>query len=430
MEHILLVGTNHRLLPVQAREALALSTDQLPVHLQELNKHLSEVVLLSTCNRIELYGATPDVAAGESRLVDFLVGLGAPADCLRAAQDRGAIAHLFAVAAGLDSMILGEYEILGQVRTAYQTARACQTVGSQLEALFQSAIHVGKRARSETAIGRGAASAAYAAVQLARQQFGELYERRVLVIGAGEMGQRVAKNLRAQGASTIIVANRTFDRAVALARELGGTAVHFDALADALVQADVVISATGAPHVILNAETISRAMALRSRRPLCIIDIAVPRDVDPAARLVPDVHVFDLDALQLVTEQSMAEREKEAARVRAIVEAEVEEFLSRQGARSVSPVIRALRERAEAIRRGELARTLPRLGHLNEHEREIIDAMTRSMLRKFLAAPTMHLKHASQEDDAQHYVDALRDLFDLDETEAPYVSNRIDRERI
>jgi glutamyl-tRNA reductase len=416
MEHILLVGTNFRHASLPVREQIAFAAATLPDLLTTLHRDLAEIVILSTCNRTEIYAVAGDIALAQARLRDAITTRAESlAPCLYVKLDRETTRHLFSVAAGLDSMIPGEFEILGQVRAAYELAADQKTVGPILAALFQAAIHAGKRARSETAIGRGTASAAYAAVQMARRRLGTLQNRRVLVIGAGIMGQRVAKNLRAQGTSAIIVANRTFDHAIALARELGGTAIQFDGLDAALAEADVVISATGAPHLILDRARLARAMAARPARPLCIIDIAVPRDVDPAARQIPELHLFDLDDLQVIVRDNLAEREKQTAQVRAIVEAEVAGFWNWYLERRAAPVIRDLHARAETIRRAELDKGLRRLEHLSARDRQIVEALSASMLNKFLATPTQHLKECALADDGQVYLDALRELFELPE---------------
>jgi len=316
-------------------------------------------------------------------------------------------------------MILGEFEILGQVRAAYEMATQQKTIGPILTALFRTAIHTGKRARAETAIGRGAASAAYAAVKLAREKIGGLEDRRVLVIGTGEMGQRVAKNLRASGVSTLLVASRTYEHAVMLARALDGQAILFTELNNALAEVDLVITATAASHIILQATAIQQAMAARPRRPLCVIDIAVPRNVDPAVARIPNVHLFTLDDLQAIAREDRAEREREVAQVRAIIAEEGEGFWRWYLARRAVPVIARLRQRAEAIRAAELDKALRRLGHLHlsERDRNVIAALSGSIVNKLLATPVAYLKERMQDSDGQIYLDAVRELFALTEAE-------------
>ncbi len=415
MEHLVLVGTNHRLAPVEWRERLAFGADTLSPALQTLHRQFPEVVLLSTCNRTEIYALATQPESTEKQLYDFFQARAGSAQIsFYVRRDREVIGHLLSVACGLDSMLLGEFEIQRQVRMAYEAAAEQATAGPILSALFQSAIHMGKRARTETAIGRGAASTAYAAVQLARQKLGTLAGRYVLVIGAGEMGQRVAKNLRGERISAIIVANRTYDRAVAIAHDLGGRAIHFDRLAEGLAAADVVISATGAPHLVLDAAAIRQAMARRPERPLCIIDIAVPRDVDSSAKSITNVHLFDLDAAQAVAQENLAERQKQVALVHEMIAVEVEKFWDWYTTRRVAPVIAALCERAEVIRRAELERTQRRLGHLGQNDLAAIDALTHSIVNRILAPPIVHLKEQTRGEANQSLIATLCELFDLE----------------
>ncbi len=424
-QHILMMGLNHATAPIQIREQVACKRDELEQVLPRLispesNSALTESVILSTCNRTEIYAATDDLIRGEEPLLEFFESrrgwISIPmADCLYTYRDRDVAQHLLSVACGLDSMILGEFEILGQVRSAYEIAERHKTTGPILTALFHSAIHTGKRARSETAIGRGATSVAYAAVDLARQQMGGLRGCGVLVIGSGEMGQRAVKNLRADGIQSLYVINRTYDHAVETANDLGGKALPFSELEAALSRADVVISATDAPHIVLSAATIARAMATRPPRALCLIDIAVPRDIDPTAKQIPNVHLFDLDDLKQVAEEKIAEREKQVAHVRTIIAEEAEEFWRGYLARRAAPVIAALLGRAESIRIGELDKALRRLGHLDlsERDRNVIAALSAGILSKLLAAPTAHLKERVQSGDGQVYLDILSELFEL-----------------
>lgn len=424
-QHILMMGLNHATAPIQVREQAACKRDELAELLPRLispdtNSALIETVILSTCNRTETYAITDDLVRGEKALRDFFESrrdwISVPlADSLYAYRDRDAARHLKQVACGLDSMIIGEFEILGQVRSAFEIADQSKTAGAILTALFHSAIHAGKRARAETGIGRGAASVAYAAVALARKQIGDLTEKTVLVIGSGEMGQRTAQNLRADGVQSLFVTNRTYDRALETANDLGGTALPFSELESALVQADVVITATGAPHIVLDASTLRCALTLRPNRALCLIDIGLPRDVDPAAREIPNVRLFDLDNLYQVAEENRTEREKHMPAVQAIIEYELEEFWNWYMARRAAPTLAALHERAEAIRLAELDKALRRLGHLdlNERDRNVIAALSSGILSKLLAAPTTHLKERVQSGDGQLYLDALRELFEL-----------------
>lgn len=424
-QHILIKGLNHATAPIQVREQVACQRDELDQVLPRLvssesNSPLTECVILSTCNRTEIYASTDDLIRAEEYLSEFFESrrewVSAPVtDCLYTYRDREAVQHLLSVACGLDSMILGEFEILGQVRSAYEIAEQHKTIGPILTALFHSAIHAGKRARSETAIGRGAASLAHAAVDLARQQVGDLRECCVLVIGSGEMGQRAVKNLSADGVKSLYVTNRSYDHAVEMANDLGGKAIPFSELEATLSKADVAISATGAPHIVLSASTIARVMSTRPQRTLCLIDIAVPRDVDPTAEQIPNVHLFDLDDLKQVAEENIAEREKQVAHVQAIIAEEAEELWRWYLARRAVPIIAALYKRAEAIRVAELDKALRRLGHLHlsDRDRNVIAALSAGILSKLLAAPTARLKERAQNGDGHIYLEALRELFEL-----------------
>ncbi len=434
-QHILMMGLNHATAPIRVREQVACKRDDLAQVLPRLvssdsNSTLTESVILSTCNRTEIYAVADDLVRGEGSLREFFESrrewVSVPmADILYTYRDRDAAQHLLSVACGLESMILGEFEILGQVRAAYEISDQHKSVGPILTALFHSAIHTGKRAHTETAIGRGAASVAYAAVDLARQQIGKLKECGVLVIGSGEMGQRAMKNLCADGVKSLFVINRTYNHAVETANDLGGKALPFSELEAALTQADVVISATDAPHIILSAAAIARAMSTRPQRALCLIDIALPRDIEPTAKQIPNVHLFDLDDLKQVAEENRIEREKQAAHVQMIIAEELEEFWHWYLARRAAPTIAALRERAESIRIAELDKALRRLGHLDlsERDRNVIAALSSSILNKLLAAPTTRLKESAQSGDGQIYLDALRELFELSDTNSSVISS-------
>ena len=422
-QQILMMGLNHTTAPIQLREQIAM----LPCIREEvwgqLHTHLDpalfpERLILSTCNRTEIYVFTADPARGESGLRDvFAVPdvFSSSINFLYTYANREAAAHLFAVASGIDSMIIGEFEILGQVRRAYLTAAEQNALGPILHHLFNDAIHVGKRAHSETAIGAGAASVASAAVTLARQQIGALTGCRALVIGAGEMAERVAKNLAADGACAVMVANRTLENARVLADEIGGRAIQFDQLSTALAQADLVVSATSAPHVILNAPTVNAAMRARNAQSVCLIDIAVPRDIDPQVAGIPQVQLFNIDDLNRLVDANRAEREKAVTQVDAIIAEEVEKFWEWYVERRAAPVISELRGRAESIREAELQKAFRRLGHLHltDRDRNVIAALSAGIVGKLLAAPTVHLKERVQSGDGQVYLDTLRELFEL-----------------
>lgn len=425
---ILMMGLNHTTAPVHVREQVAAAHCQQEDALNQLHTYLdpdlfTERCILSTCNRTEIYVVTSDRDRGQTVLRNLFSEqdtLSHPGlDYVYTYAEREAVAHLFAVASGLDSMILGEFEILGQVRNAYLQAAERKSVGPVLHQLFKDAIHSGKRAHAETAIGAGAASVAYATVALARERLGPLVGKNALIIGAGDMGCRAARNLAEDGACTVMVTNRTHANAVELAKEIGGKAIHFEQLAESLVEADLVISATGAPHIILDAGTLRAAMNARSERPLCLLDIAMPRDIDPAAANIPNVHLFNIDDLQDYVDANRAIREQAVATVQAIIEQEVEAFWQWFIERRAAPVIAGLRQRAEIIRAAELDKALRRLGHLHlsERDRQVISALSAGIVSKLLAAPTVHLKERVQSGDGQVYIETLRDLFELDSNE-------------
>jgi glutamyl-tRNA reductase len=419
-----MMGLNHATAPIQIREQVACTRDQLALILPQFTSpdpaSITESAILSTCNRTEIYVVTDDLTRAQERLREFFderSGLVAVplSKCLYEYHDREAVEHLLSVASGLDSLILGEFEILGQVRSAFEIAQQYKTLGPVLTALFHKAIHTGKRARSETAIGHGAASIAFAAVELIRHKTGDLRERQVLIVGSGEMGQRVAKNLAASGVNTLAVTSRTYDHALEIANGLSGQALPFVRLGEALRTADVVISATGAPHIVLSFMMIAAAMAERPQRPLCVVDLAVPRDVEPTVARIENVSLFTLDDLQVMVRETVSERETQVGAVRAILAAEMDDFLTWWMERRAVPVIAGLRERAEAIRHSELEKAMRRLGHLqlNERDRNVITALSAGIVKKLLAAPTVNLKERVASGDGQVYIDTLTELFEL-----------------
>ncbi len=429
---IVLVGMNHTTAPIQVRERVALSGEALHQALGNLQALLQgpdqphpgclatggEGAILSTCNRLEVYVATGDDGSGIVEQIErFLAELGdLPPASLRAhlyrRETEEAVRHLLRVAAGLDSMVLGEPQILGQVADAYQAALAMGTIGPILSALFRQAIHAGKRARTETAIGRHPTSVSNAAVALASQLLGDLKGRRVLLVGAGEMAEAAVRSLAVAGASEFRIVSRTYTRADELARPFGGSAIAWEQIGEGLTWADIVLTSAAAPHTIIHAEGVRQIMAERGERPLFFIDIAVPRNVDPAVEQIPHVYLYDIDDLHAITDGSLAERRREIPKVEAIVAEEAREYLTWLRVQNVVPTLKELRLKAEAIAEEELKKTLPRLPHLSESERRIIAAMTHSIVQKILHEPTVRLKeYASNGHD--EYREALRELFGL-----------------
>lgn len=428
MPSILTVGLNHTTAPVQVREQAAAARclrDEAAstLLLRRDPTLLPEICVLSTCNRTEIYAVASKPHEGERALRQILEDhesfSNASADYLYSYSGREAAAHLFAVASGIDSMLIGEFEILGQVRDAYSKAALAKSLGPLLHQLMQQAISVGKRARSETPIGAGATSVAYAAVALARRRLGQLAGRTALVIGAGEMGRRAAKNLADDGACTVLVVSRTLDHAQDLANEIGCRAIPFEELGAALREADLVISATKAPHLILTFLQVAAAMSLRPEKPLCLIDIAVPRDIEPEVARVPNVQLLNIDDLQELVAFSRAERSKAVEQVREIVDAEADEFWRWFMSRRAAPVLSELQLRADSIRMAEVERTLKRLSHLNlsEQDRAAITTLSSSLVSKLLSAPRAKLRARMESGDGHEYLQMLTEMFDLERDE-------------
>lgn len=398
---LLLVGTSHRLAPLEVRERVALDHDGEAALARRIGEG-GEAVCLSTCNRTELYLAAADTDAAGDRATAALADLaGIPRAELepylyRLEQDAAAT-HLFRVAGGLDSLVPGEGEIQGQVRSAYERG----AVGPLLDRLFRHALHTGKRVRTETAIGESPASVASAAAALAAQVFGDLAGRRILVIGAGKIGDLAARNLVDRGAQLSFVANRTVDRASSLAERFGASALPLESVEQELAGADIVVSSTSARGQIVAADQVRGALPARKGRPLLLVDLAVPRDFDPAIKELPGCFLYDIDDLQGVVEESLSGRRGEAIRAEAIVAAEGERFRDWLESRDIVPAIASLRERAEVIRRGELAKAGPRLTGLSEPERHAVESLTNQIVNKLLHQPIMRLKEAglSEEDE-------------------------------
>lgn len=426
-----LLGVSHRTAPIDLREKLDFSSGGLEAALTALAARPSsaEVVVLSTCNRAELYVACEDVDHARRDLIDFLGGFHqlATGDLEPHLYDRvdgEAARHLFRVAAGLDSLVMGEPQIFGQVKDAYATATDQQCAGPLLNKVFHWSFGVGKRVRSETGLGEGAVSVSYAAVTLARKIFGELKGRRVLVIGAGEMGKLTALHLKTQGVHEIAITSRTLASASALAESIGGTALPWDQMPSALGAADIVITATGSVAPILSKAQIDAAMRGRRSRPLFIIDIAVPRDIDPAAGEIEQVFLYNIDDLQAIVQKNLSRRGAEVARAEAIVSEEVEKFRVWLRSRGAIPTVVALRQRFEAIRRSELQRLEPKLASLPPEARQCVEEVTRLLVEKLLLHPTEQLKSLADPETVVAYSDALSRLFSLATEEAPAAGDR------
>lgn len=419
--HILSIGLNHTSAPVHLRERLAFGEEQVRASLARLScghiaSSLSELVILSTCNRIEIYAASNQLAFAE--LEAFLSDVReVPAHeispHLYRFYDLEAVQHLFSVAAGLDSLVIGEPQILGQVTRALELARGQGTTGPVLNRLFQAAIHAGKRARTETAISRNPASVSSLAASVAEKALGHIKTASVVVLGAGEMAELTVEALLKRGVEKIRVINRTLERAQEMAQRWGAEPATFEFLYKALCDADILISSTGAPHTIVDAKMLSAIMTTRLERPLVLIDIAVPRDIDPEASNIPHIKLFDIDGLNAQLEDSLTRRMDEVPQVKAILEEELIEFENFLKSLEMLPIIMDLRQQAEEIRATELEKTLRRMPDLTDAERERIAALTQSLVKKLLDNPTRRLRAESGCPHASEYATVARTLFGL-----------------
>jgi glutamyl-tRNA reductase len=432
--YILCLGLNHTTAPLDVREKLTLEEEVVRIALARLAcghivSPLTELVLISTCNRIEMYAASNQLAFAE--LEAFLSDISnVPVDQFRSQlyrfKDMDAIRHLFEVAAGLDSLVIGEPQILGQVTRALELARGQNTVGTILNRLFQAAIHTGKRTRTETAISRNAASVSSLAASLSERVVHKISEAQIVILGAGEMAELAVEALRKRGAQKILVVNRTLERAHALAQRWNAQTATFEHLHNALVSADILISSTGAPHTIISPEMVNETMKSRTERPLVLIDIAVPRDVDPDVATIPHVQLYNMDNLNAKLEQSLAERMAEVPRVKNILEEELELFEDYLKSLDMLPLIADLRQNAETIRQAELTKTLSRLPDLTEAERNHIEAMTQALVKKLLHAPTHRLRAEAASPRASEYAALARTLFNLSDERTQPTSTAAD----
>ena len=415
---VLVVGISHRSAPVSLLEKVTVGLGAAPDVVPELRScgPVGEAVVLATCNRVEVYADTEGFHAGVDAVSDLLSRLsGVPLDDLKrhlyVHWEAQAVLHLFSVACGLDSMVIGESQILGQLRRAYATARD-SGAGPTLHELFQKALKVGKRAHSETGIDQAGRSLVTVGLERAVGAVGPLAGRTVLVIGAGSMGSLAGATLRRAGAGEVVVANRTAANATRLAETLDGRGIGLDALEQALAEADVVVSSTGATGVVVPLDLVARAVAARAGRPLAVLDLALPRDIDPAVRALPGVTLVDLEGLQEQLAATEAGADVEAAR--RIVAAEVREFLSWQRAAKIAPTVVALRSRADAVVEAELGRLAGRLPGLDAAATAEVQATVRRVVDKLLHTPTVRVKELAEAPEGLSYADALRELFGLD----------------
>lgn len=425
---LIVVGTSHLTAPIAVRERFAHAAGEVLPALERVRagSGAREGVLLTTCNRTEFYlveGERAEDAGAAAADVAALLSARLGADVapyLYVRRDREAAAHLFRVASGLDSMIVGEAQIQGQVRDAWERSR--EHAGAVLNRLFQTALLVAGRVRSETAVGRGAASVSSAAVQLAKQIFGSLQGRRAMVLGAGEMAELALECLIAEGVRAALVANRTYERAAELARRHGATALHYDACWAGLAEVDVVLCSTAAPHAIVFPEHVRPALAARGDRPLCILDIALPRDVDAAVGELDNVFLYDLDDLRAVVAANLERRRAELPSAEEVIGAEVEKYWEWLAGLAAVPVLTRFRAEMEQLRAAEVAqalRKLDALGDLSPAQREAVEYLSRSLMNKFLHEPSVRLRAAAANGRGLGIVDAVRYLFALDDTAPP-----------
>lgn len=419
---IFLIGINHRTAAVEVRERFALTDFCSPVAWAiPRGEGISESLILSTCNRVEVLVVGDGDRARQRALECWAKARGRTQEDLEPYlyqyQGEEAIRHLFSVASSLDSLVLGEPQILGQLKDAYRKASACRAVGTILNRLLHKAFSVAKRVRSETGVASSAVSISYAAVELAKQIFDDMSRHNALIIGAGEMAELAAMHLRQAGVRRIRVANRTFARAEELAQRLGGEAVPFDQLFPQLADTDIVISSTGAPEAIIHEQDMRGVLKKRKHRPMFLIDIAMPRDIDPAVNTLDNIYLYDIDDLKEVVEENLAGRREEAVKARAIVEEETGAFLGWLQSLTLQPTIVALVERGRRITEEELARTLRRLGTVDEETRNALEIMADSLVRRFNHEPISFLKDRFHEAENPEYtlqaVDTIRRVFNL-----------------
>ena len=417
---VVVVGLNHRTVPLDLLERMTIPESRLPKALADLTsrEHINEAVVLSTCNRIEVYVFAEKFHGAYQDIRNFFAEAShvAPeefSDHLTSLYDGDAARHLFSVASGLDSAVLGEHEILGQVRKSWETASTEGAVGPVLNTLFRHSLEVGKRVRTETAISRNITSVSQAAVAMATERLGGLEGRQVLIVGAGEMGEGLARALHGGGVAGIRVANRTWDRAVEVAGRLGGEPVRLDDLPHHLAEVDVLLTSTGASAAILEHGDLASVVGERHGRELLVVDIAVPRDVDPTAGEIEGVTLLDMDDLREFADVGIRERQREVTAVHAILDVELDRYVDESTARSVAPLVASLRARGDLVRSGELQRLVARLGDLDDRQRDAVEALAAGIVGKLLHEPTVRLKDAAGTARGERLAEALRDLFDL-----------------
>lgn len=419
--YVLLAGLSHSTAPVEIREKCAFSEKQLESAYKQITEceEIEGLVILSTCNRTELYATTRDIPSGQKVLKDFLLSYSGLAEeqyqeYMYQPNCYDAIAHLFRVSSGLDSMILGETQILGQVKDAYEAARYYNASDSVLNALFQKAIHVGKKVRTDTKIDQHPVSVSYAAVDLAGQRLGSLQGKTVLVVGAGEAGKLTTRYLISNGIHSVIVSNRSYEKAQEMAAVFEGKAIRFDQIAAEMSNADIVISCTSANHCVITEDNCGDALRARQGRPIIFIDIAVPRDVEVDLQSIDGVMIYDIDDLQDFVNTSYQERHEAAIAAEEIIAEEMEEFNQWLAMLYVVPVITALKNTGETIKQTELKRAFNRMGKISERDQVIIQNMAASIVNQLLRSPVLKMKEMAVSNQGHLYAEVVKKLFDLE----------------
>jgi glutamyl-tRNA reductase len=420
--NLVVVGISHKKAPLELRERFVLNETNIPEALRRLQSEpeIEEAVVISTCNRVEFVLVAfekQDGMAGFRRFAESFYGVRFDdfAECFHVHREDEAIRHLFRVASGLESLIVGEPQVLGQVKQAYFVAKEAETCGNALESLFHRVFNTAKRVRTETHVAEAPVSISSAAVEMAERTFGGLQDKSVLIIGAGQMGELAARHLVSSGISTILVSNRTHTHAVALAQELRGLAVQFSEIWQAMQTVDIVISSTGCPHYIITHEDMARLMAERNGRPIFLMDIAVPRDVDPAVRDVLGCTLVNIDGLEEVTHHNLHQREKAMEAADRILDEEMELFRTRQQQLNVVPTIVRLKQRVEEIRQSEMKRMRRTFGELTPDQEQALEALTHGLVNKILHTPFTQLKQAAGRPDRSEFIDVVRTIFHLQE---------------
>ncbi len=417
--NLLSIGISHHTASVDIREKMWFSTDEIREAVRRLKESFfSECVLVSTCNRTELYGMTRGEVPGDATLRRFLIDFKNASDVVReehfvAATAGEAISHLFGVASGIDSLVIGDIQILNQVKESFTLAREADALGPVMNRLMQSALHVGKRTRTETTICEGAVSVSYAAVELASKIFQDLSKKTALLIGAGETGELTLKHLVSKGIGQVRIANRTREKAEALVAEFGGSVVDYEKIVDGLREADIVITSVSAPSYIVQPEDVQKVMKQRSNNPLFIIDIGVPRNVSPASKKIENVFLYDMDALSMVVDRNLEKRKGEIPKVHSIISQELADFMAWYQSLQVGPTIQDFREAMEAIRRDEVEKNIHRF---RPEDRELVELVTKRILNKILHQPTTALKQGAQNGGGAEGVmlsSILRELFGI-----------------